>query len=274
MKIAVVTGASSGIGREFVMKIDEMNCVDEIWMISRRKERMNNIAMLLNGNALPVELDLTDPKSFDEYKRLLEKKDAEVEFLVNSAGFGKFGSVSSQHDSDVDGMIRLNITALVMMCKITMPYMLTGGKIINMSSVSGFIPLPYLNIYSATKAFVYNFSKSLNFETRKYGITSTAVCPYWMNTEFISVARDTPDGDAVNNFIFLYEPEKVATRAIADSLMGKSESVYGAVAGIIKKASGLIPDEINMRLWNKLRKKGNSEFESIRQFNEDRLTQN
>lgn len=267
MKIAVVTGASSGIGREFVMKIDEMKLVDEIWMISRRGERLRNISMLLNGNSLPLELDLTDSKSFDEYRRLLEKKNAEVEILVNSAGFGKFGSVASQRSTDIDDMIKLNITALVMMCQITMPYMLCGGKIINMSSVSGFMPLPYLNIYSSTKAFVYNFSKSLNFETKKYGITVTAVCPYWMNTEFISVARDTPDGDAVNNFAFLYEPGCVAAKAIADSLMGKSESVYGTVAGIMKKATPFLSDDLVMKMWNRIRKRDNKLSDSMQTAN-------
>ncbi len=254
MKIAVITGASSGIGREFAMQIDTLGCVDEIWLIARREGRLRALSEKLLTDSRVIPLDLTKSESIEEYKKLLADSEASVEFLINSAGFGKFGSVSSQEDLDIDGMIKLNITALVMMCKATLPYMLCGGKIINMSSVSGVMPLPYLNIYSATKAFVYNFSRALGVETERFGITVTAVCPYWMNTEFISVARDTPEGEAVNNFILLYEPAPVAAKALADSFMGRDESVYGCFTKSLKCAAAAVPKMIGMKIWDSVRK--------------------
>lgn len=254
-KIAVITGASSGIGREFALQIDKLNCVDEIWLVARREQRLTRLAERLDAHAKILPWDLTDGACFETYKRLLTEENARVDFLVNCAGFGKFGAVSSQRAADLDDMIRLNITATVMMCRHTVPFMLCGGKIINMASVSGSLPLPYLNVYAATKAFVYHFSRALDVELKCYGITVTAVCPYWMNTEFISVARDTPDGDAVNRFLLLYDPASVAARAIADSLMGRSESVYGAFNSLLKRTAALFPWAAGMRVWNAVRKK-------------------
>ena len=176
-----------------------------------------------------------------------------MDFLINCAGFGKFGSVASQNDSDIEDMIQLNVTATVMLCKYTLPYMLCGGKIINMSSVSGWVPLPYFNVYAATKAFVYHFSKSLGVETARYGVSVTAVCPYWMDTAFIPIARDTRQGDAVNQFFLLYPPAPVAAKALADAVMGKSESLYG-VAKWIRLGARALPVDWSIKLWNRVRK--------------------
>lgn len=253
MKIAVITGASSGIGREFALLLDRLQCVNEIWLIARRLPNLESLAGRLQTKVRILPYDLTESRYLADYKKLLAEQNAEVDFLINCAGFGKFGSVSSQNDSDIDDMIRLNVTATVMMCKYTLPYMLCGGKIINMSSVTGWVPLPYFNVYAATKAFVYHFSKSLGVETSRYGVSVTAVCPYWMNTEFIPIARDTRQGDAVNRFFLLYHPAPVAAQALADAVMGKTESLYG-VAKWIRLAARTTPTGWSMKLWNHARK--------------------
>ena len=152
-------------------------------------------------------------------------------------------------------MIRLNISATVMMCRHSLPYMHSGAKIINMASVSGSIPLPGLNVYAATKAFVRNFTVALHAELKPLGITATAVCPYWMNTEFISNARDTHASDTVNNFMLIYEPAPVAAGALQAAFADKSELVYGAAGKIMVSLANLLPTDLAVRVWNRFRRR-------------------
>ena len=151
-------------------------------------------------------------------------------------------------------MIEVNIGALTDLCIAVLPFMQEGGKIINISSVSGFIPLPYLNVYSATKAYVLKFSQSLNDELKNKGISVIAVCPYWVNTNFISVAKNSPGAQSVTNFPLITNPRPVVEKALSDSQKGRSLSFFGFTANTFHVLSYMLPSCAQMAIWNMIRR--------------------
>ena len=154
MKIAVVTGASSGMGLEFAKAIDAEETLDEIWLIARRGDRLEALAKELRAPARILTLDLGRPESFEEYKKLLEAEKPLISTLCNAAGFGRF-ALFTETELDVNlAMIDLNDKALVAMTQLSLPWMKRGSRVINLDSLSAFQPVPYQCIYGSTKAFV------------------------------------------------------------------------------------------------------------------------
>lgn len=177
MKIAVITGASSGMGLEFAKAIDAEETLDEIWLIARRRERLEDLAKELRTPARILPMDLGDAASFDEYKKLLEEEKPLVSTLCNVAGFGRF-ALFTETPLEVNlNMIDINDKALVAMTQLTLPYMKRGSRVINLDSLSAFQPVPYQCIYGSTKAFVLSFSRALNVELEPRGIRVMAVVP-------------------------------------------------------------------------------------------------
>ena len=259
MQTAIITGASSGIGREFAVRLDERYHFDEIWIIARREDRLRELAESLRAKARIISLDLSKSESLEKLRNLLAQEKPEIMYLVNAAGFGKFGTVASQTKNDAEDMINVNVRALTAITHMCEKYMMNGSGIINMASISGYTPLPYLNIYAATKAYVLHFSEALAEELRDRNITVTAVCPYWVASEFISVAQNTPEGNAVNNFKFITYPYSVANKAISDNNCGKLLSLCGLLPDIIKGLSKFVPVKWQMTVWNKIRRLGSSQ---------------
>ena len=158
-KIAVITGASSGMGRRFAETVDQYGTFDEVWVIARRAPELEALRKTVPFPIRPLALDLTDRRSFAAYAEALAAEPVEVGLLLNASGFGKFRAVM---DTPLDvnlNMTDLNCQAVVAMCQLTIPYMPQGGQIINIASVAAFQPIPYINIYGATKAFVLSFSR-------------------------------------------------------------------------------------------------------------------
>lgn len=188
MKIAIVTGASSGMGLEFAKGVDAEEKLDEIWLIARRRDRLEQLAGSLRAKARIVTLDLLDPESFKEYAAMLEAEKPLVSTLVNAAGFGRF-ALFEEVDLDTNlRMIDLNDKATVAMTQLTLPYMKRGSRVLNLDSLSAFQPVPYECIYGATKAFVLSFSRALNVELEPRGIRVMAISPGWVKTEFFDHA--------------------------------------------------------------------------------------
>ena len=260
MNIAIVTGASSGIGREFALRIAEKFDINEIWLIARREDRLRSVAAQIKTASRIFALDLTKEESLDFLRKKLTEINPSVRVLVNSSGFGKFGSVESQSENDIIDMINLNVRATACIAKLCIPFMQSGSAIVNISSVSGFIPLPYLNIYSATKAFILRFSQALAKELKVKGISVTAVCPYWVATEMMSVAQDSPEGDCVNNFRFVTYPYTVVNRALNDVSRGRTVSMCGILPVLIRTACAVFSFELKMKIWEKTRKINNSQY--------------
>ena len=191
-KIAVITGASSGMGRRFAETVQEFGTYDEIWAIARRADRLEE---LKNHTAFPVRtisLDLSDPASYEAYAALLREEQPEVGLLINASGFGKFRAVMDTPLEVNLNMVDLNCKAVMALCQLTVPYMPSGSQIINIASVAAFQPIPYINVYGATKALVLHYSRALNRELKKQGVHVMAVCPFWTKTEFFdrAVASD------------------------------------------------------------------------------------
>ena len=252
MKIAVITGASSGMGREFVLQLSREKQFDEIWVIARRSERLEALRKEISSPIRPLSLDLTKEESIDAYKKLLETEKPEVSVLVNASGVGKFGTFSEMDEQDLYRMIDLNCKAYVGMTYATLPYLTQGREVYQLDSLSSFQPVPYICVYGATKAFVLSFSRALNVELKKRGIRMMAVCPGWVKTEFFDHAVTD---DTITYYNKFFTPEQVITRALYDMKRGKDVSICGFSVRAQVFFTKLLPHKLVMRIWCKQQKK-------------------
>ena len=190
MKIAVITGASSGIGVEFAKQtLATRPFVDEIWVLARREERLLELKTLLGDKIRPIAMDITDQEAVENYKKLLADNKAEVMLLINNAGFGKLGNFDQLRAEDNAAMVRLNCEALTLMSAVTLPFMPSGSEIINVCSIASFAPNTRMAVYSSTKAFVMSLSRAMRVELKPRKINVIAVCPGPMDTEFLKIAN-------------------------------------------------------------------------------------
>ncbi len=189
MKIAVITGASSGLGVEYAKAVARFRKnINEIWLLARREDKLKEVATLLNTKTRTVKCDVTNNECIKEFENLLKAENAEIALLINNAGFGKLGLFYEISTQDNAGMIRLNCEALTVMTSICLPFMKEGGEIINTCSIASFAPNSRMAVYSSTKAFVMSFSRALRHELKSRKINVLSVCPGPMETEFLSLA--------------------------------------------------------------------------------------
>lgn len=251
--IAVITGASSGMGREFVRQLDGQ--FDEIWGIALEKDGLENVKQEIATPFKVLDYDLTKEESFVKYAELLKTEDVVVDWLLNVSGFGKFGRYDEIDVNTSANMVDLNCKALLKMTELTLPYMQKGGRIANMASVAGFQPIPYIATYGATKAFVISYSRALNQELKPKGIKITTVCPFWTKTAFFDRATKTKaKNEVVSKYIVMYDPKKVVAKAIKDTKKGKEMSIYGFIARSQVRLVNLLPKKLVMRIWIKQQK--------------------
>lgn len=247
-KIAVVTGASSGMGREFVYAVDREFELDEIWVIARRKERLEELCSQCRTAIRPLAMDLTDSESFAEYRKLLEEERPQIHVLVNAAGYGLFGTFDQMELDEQLGIVDLNDRALTAMCLLSLPYMQKGDSIINMGSNSSWQPVPYLSVYGATKAYVLSFSRAIGRELRKRGIFVMCVCPGWIKTEFMD--RAVHD-NTISYYDRWYTARQVIDRAMKDFRRKKKISILGFPVRMQVRMVKLLPVEWIMNIWCK-----------------------
>ena len=191
MKTAIITGASTGLGLEFVRQMcDVFPEVECCWLIARRADRLEEAAKMLPGKQVEcLALDLCDTDSFAAFREKLEADKPEVVLLVNNAGCGYLGNIGETSTESQTRMIDLNLRALTAITNITVPFMSPGGSVLNVSSIASFCPNPRMTVYSSTKAFVTSFTVGLNEELKSRGVTATAVCPGPMKTEFLDLGN-------------------------------------------------------------------------------------
>ena len=191
-RIAVVTGASSGIGRELARGAARAGY--DLVLVARRQERLEALAAELSGvNARPVVADLAEPAGVERVAA--EIGEAPVEVLVNAAGIGGHGAFAIERDLQADlAMLRLNVLALVHLTGLFLPGMVERGHggVLNVASIAGYLPGPHQAVYNASKAFVKSFSQAVAEETRGTGVHVTVLCPGPVDTEFASVAGTGP----------------------------------------------------------------------------------
>lgn len=253
MKIAVITGASSGIGREFVHQLTAQQSFDEVWLIARRKEKLEQLAKEIGVPARVIAMDLTSYAAFDEYSALLEDQKPQIAVLVNASGYGKFEAFTNIKLAEQLEMIDLNDKALVAMTYLSLPYMSRGSNVYQIGSLSSFQPVPYISVYGATKAFVLSFTRAVNAELRHTGIKMMAVCPGWVKTEFFD--RAVTDESVITYYNKFFTAEQVVTKALKDMQKGKDVSVVGPSIRAQVLMTKLLPHRLVMKIWLMQQKK-------------------
>ena len=255
MKIAVVTGASSGMGREFVLQLQQYTTVEEIWVIARRADALAALQSQVSVPLKIVPLDLAKEESFASYAQLLQQAQPDVKLLVNAAGFGKFGSFEKIPLEEEMRMIDLNCKALLAVTRLTLPYMTVGSHILQLDSLSAFQPVPYITTYGATKAFVLSYCRAMNAELKPKGIRMMAMNPGWVKTEFFNHAFQTNSGE-VQYFDRLYEAKDVVATGLKDLYRSKKDySVHGFPVRMQVRLVKLLPHSIVMSVWLNQQKK-------------------
>lgn len=248
MKIAVITGASAGIGREFVYAVDKQGSYDEIWVIARRKERLEELKSACVNPIRPIPLDLADLESVESYRALLEQEKPEIALLVNAAGCGVFGPFAEKDLKKLLGSAQLNSLALTAMCHVSLPYMQAGSSIVNMGSNSAWQPVPYQAVYGASKSYVLNFSRAIGRELRPRKIHVMCVCPGWIKTEFQQAAQHD---DYIRYVDKWYGPDEVAAQAMKDLKKKKTVSILGHPVRRQVRLVKFLPVKLVMSIWCK-----------------------
>lgn len=253
-RIAVVSGASSGIGREFARQIDLLQQVDEMWLIARHKDELDEVASELSTPARSIVADLTKPEDVESIRQILKDKQPRVMFLVNAAGFGKFGDWQTISDEAATSMIDLNCRAVVEMTRACLPYCERGSKIIEVASAAAFVPLPHMNVYAASKAFVLRYTRALRWELHGSGITVTALCPTWVKTNFAKVARQSGGGHDVNHLLGAQSAQTVVSRALCANKAHFAVACASPQAFVLRIIGKIVPDCITMAGWEVIRR--------------------
>lgn len=227
MKVAIITGATSGMGRRMAIELNnQIPNIQEFWLFGRREDRLRELERSLSKPCRLFQKDLQADDFLHDYERTLSKEKPEIVFLVNAAGFGKIGSVRKLTMDDQLGMVDLNIRVLTGICRLSIPYMSSHSRIINFASAAAFLAQPSFAVYAASKSYVLSFSRSLNEELQGSGCYVTAVCPGPVKTEFFDIA-ETTGKIPFYKFIFMADPEKVCRKALIDSITKSEMSVYG-----------------------------------------------
>ena len=231
-RIAVITGASSGMGRRFAETVDTFGRFDEVWVIARHEAALEGLRERVPFPVRPLALDLTDRSSFATYAKALTEEPVEVGLLVNASGFGKFRAVVDTPLEVNLNMVDLNCQAVMALCQLTIPYMPEGGQIINIASVAA-----------------WRFSGIMARELRGRGIRVMALCPFWTRTAFFDRATVNGGESVVKKYVAMYEPEQLVQRAWRDAKRGKDVSQFGFVARFQTGLTKLLPHSLVMDVW-------------------------
>lgn len=243
-KIAIITGASGGIGQIFVRELTK-EALDEIWIIGRNQERLLALKKEFGEKIVPICKNLTEETDILSISDLLKEQSLSVLWLVNNAGIARMAPTAEFSISEIKQMIDLNCKAPAELINLCIPFMEKGAKILNISSASAFQPVPYINLYAATKAFERSYSRALNVELKSSGITVTAVCPSWVDTAMLSKEID---GKKVH-FPGIVAPEKVVKKALKDAKKGRDMSVCSLYVKCQHLNVKLMPQKLTMKIW-------------------------
>lgn len=249
--IALITGASSGIGREFARQISAAYpSLDEIWVLARSVPRLQKLEEELHGRRLKIlPLDLSRDTELKALEKTLKEERPCIRILVNSAGCGKSGLIEEQHWADAVRMLDVNCRALTAVTMICLPYLKKGSRIIQAASGSAFLPQPGFAVYAASKAYVLSFDQALGAELKNRGIPVTSVCPGPVDTEFFRNGGITL---SPWKRLFLAKPEKVVKKALFDAEAGKDLSIYGCSVRLVRLAAKLLPRKLLLGIMRRI----------------------
>lgn len=317
--VAVITGASSGLGQEFVRQLDEMTHIqeepveepapgkaphtiqdyakdvirewkarpahtnmdrpDEIWVLARRADRLEALQELTSIPVRAFPCDLTDKETIRAFRDVLAQEQPDIRMLINAAGYGKIGPTADMSLENIEGMVDLNCRAAISMTQICLPYMRSGARILEICSIAAFQPLTRLNVYAASKAFLYSYSRSLRAELQPRGIIVTAVCPYWVkDTEFIGTAEqgasafeqetaseheqerpldrylNRSNNEDIHSYPLAGHRDKVVRRALLDAELGLAVSTPGIVSTVQRFLRKFLPSDLMILAWEGIRR--------------------
>ncbi|MBW4645004.1 MAG: SDR family oxidoreductase [Goleter apudmare HA4340-LM2] len=246
MSTALITGASGGIGKAFAQELAARKT--NLVLVARSQEKLNQLADELQEKyKIQVEViakDLTETNAAIAVLDATKSKGLNIDFLINNAGFGDYGDFAERDGERQVKMVQLNILALVDLTHKFLPLMRQrrSGNIINVSSIAGFQPIPYLSVYAASKAFVLSFSEALWAENRQYGVRILAVCPGPTETDFFTEANFPQSFTGKTSRIST--PEEVVRDALIALEKGDATVVSGSLLSkIITNLPRLMPRE-------------------------------
>ncbi len=253
MKVAIITGATSGIGYEAAIQIDRrFTSLDEIWIIGRREEKLLELQRKLKHGVRTFAMDVTKQTDMEEFEDVLYKLNPNIRMLFQSAGMGLHGKFAEMTAKDQAAMIRLNCEALTDMTSLCLPFMRRGSHIINLASSAAFLPFPGYSVYGASKAYVLNFSRALRAELKSKGIHVLAVCPGPVNTPFFDVSERYGKGISPFKKSMMNTPETVVRRALGDAALHKAVSVDGPHIGAFRLLAKVLPKTPVVAVLNKV----------------------
>lgn len=244
-RIAIVTGASSGIGREFVRQLDDcLKKVDEIWLIARRQDRLLDLkAEIENLKVRILPLDIKRDADLNVLSGILEVEQPVVRLLINAAGVGRAGRFEELTREEATNMVEVNNKALVALTHMVLPYMRKGSNLIQVASASAFLPQKEFAVYAASKSFVLSFTRALRAEVKDKGIKVTAVCPGPVDTEFLTISNEGRKEKKLKKLVTV-NPKVVAIKALRDAKEGKELSIYGVPMNAVYIAAKVLPHKL------------------------------
>jgi uncharacterized protein len=222
-QVALITGASSGIGKELAYIHAKNGC--DLVLVARRKKELKELKKKLefefHVTAVVIAKDLSFPSAAREIYSETQSMGITVEYLINNAGFGGFGYFHERSMDNFMNMIHVNIISLMLLTRLYLPGMIVrgSGRILNVSSTASFVPGPLQAVYFASKAFVTSFSQAIAEEVKDKGVTVTALCPGMVDTEFVELS-----GMGESNIMKHQKPaspEKTARIGYHDMMKGK-----------------------------------------------------
>jgi short-subunit dehydrogenase len=248
--IAIVTGASSGIGKEFFLSLNERkNELDEVWVIARSADKLNALQELTTIPVRAIPLDLSSATATDTLEQLLREEAPQIRYLICASGFGRFCAVADDDVKTLENMVDLNCRSIVGFTRIAQPYMMQGGVVMLIASVAAFQPIPYIATYGASKSFVLSYGRAFNKELRKArGAKCVCVCPFWTKTAFFD--RALTEKTVVKKYVAMYEPKQIVTKAWKDvKKKNKDVSMYGFMAKAQTLMVKILPHKLVMNVW-------------------------
>ncbi len=249
MRVAIITGATGGLGMEFTRLVNSYDYVDSIWTVGRNREKLNMLESSYK-KVIPLCADFSD-NGLSTISQKLEDEKPDIKLLINNAGIGYLGAYEEMGIKSVEDFCNLNCTVPAELISLVLPYMHENSGILNISSASSFQPNPYLSLYSASKVFLKNLSRSLYMELKPRKISVTAVCPGWIDTDMLP---KNVNGKRIK-YMGIISAKKVAEKALRDNRRGKDISTPGWFSKYFRVYSKITPTRLVMNQWTRIIRK-------------------
>lgn len=257
-RVAVVTGASSGIGLCFCRELARHGC--NLVMVSNQPEQLDfyskEIARDSGVKTYMVNLDLTENGCADRLIEFIDSNNISIDYLINNAGIFSFKPVSETSERKIDCFLKLHVEAVTALSRrFAMRFKEQGrGRILNMSSMSCWMPMPGIALYSATKAYIRVFSRALHYEMRDYGVTVTVACPGGIATDLFGLPE--PLKRLAVRIGALATPEQFVKGALKRMVKGKKQYINGMLNRVSIVFVSIMPTGVRMLVKRKMLDRG------------------